>query len=205
MNAYLKGAIFALIAIAALFVLYKANENKLPVNQSPEVFNLISKMETEGMPDFTLPRLDGSQLQLSSLKGKVLVVNFWASWCNPCVEEFASMVKLADRMHGDLVVVAVSTDENKSDIEPFLKIFGLPRPGFEVVWDKDKKIMQAYGVGKIPESYLVKTDFRLARKILGVEKWDSDEAVRFFQHIKDGDSPTAETASDANQTDKQTH
>ena len=187
MNAYIKGGIVAAIAIVILFVVYRMNESKLPVNQSPLEFNLLTKMETDGVPDFMLKRTDGTDFKLSSLKGKTLVVNFWASWCNPCVEEFGSMVKLAERTKGDVVVVAVSTDENRADIEPFLKIFGLPKPGFEVLWDKDKKIMNEYGVGKIPESYIVRPDFTLARKIIGVEKWDSDDAVKFFKMIQTGE------------------
>jgi len=96
------------------------------------------------------------------------------------------MVKLAERMKGDLVVVAVSTDDAKADIEPFLKVFGLPKPGFEVLWDRDKSIMKLFGVGKIPESYVVGPDFKLARKIIGVENWGSDEAVQFFKMIQSG-------------------
>jgi thiol-disulfide isomerase/thioredoxin len=189
MNAYLKGGIVAAVVALGIFAWYKANEGSLPVNQSPAEFQLINKMETVGMPDFALQRMDGTSFKLSELKGKVVVVNFWASWCNPCVEEFPSLVKLAERGKGDVVVVAVSTDEQRKDIEPFLKLFGLPKPGFEIVWDKDHKIMNEYGVGKIPESYIVKPDFRLARKILGVEDWGSDDALKFFNMIFTGQLP----------------
>lgn len=96
------------------------------------------------------------------------------------------MVNLAQKMEGDLVIVAVSTDENKADIEPFLKAFSVPEKGFEVVWDKDHKVMEMYGVKKIPESFIVGTDFRLARKIVGIENWDSDNAIAFFHALKAG-------------------
>jgi thiol-disulfide isomerase/thioredoxin len=189
MNAYIKGGIAAVVVAVAIFAWYKANEGSLPVNQSPAEFLQIKKMETVGVPDFTLERMDGTLLKLSDLKGKVVVVNFWASWCNPCVEEFPSLVKLAEKGKGKVVVVAVSTDEQRKDIEPFLKLFSLPKPGFEIVWDKDHKIMNEYAVGKIPESYIVKPDFRLARKILGVENWDSDDALMFFDMIFTGKLP----------------
>lgn len=186
MNAYIKGALGALVLAAAGYGIYMAYEAKLPANQSPAEFQVISKMESEGVPDFTLERLDGTKLKLSDYKGKMLIVNFWASWCNPCVEEFPSMVRLAEKMKGDMVVIAVSTDENRKDIETFLKLFGLPKPGFEIVWDRDGKLKDTYAVGKIPESYIVTPDFKLARKILGVEKWDSDEAVQYFQLLGHG-------------------
>lgn len=186
MSAYIKGALGALVLAAVIYGLYTSYEARLPANQSPAAFQVISKMESEGVPDFTLERLDGTKLKLSDLKGKMLIVNFWASWCNPCVEELPSMVRLAEKMKGELVVIAISTDENRKDIETFLKLFGLPKPGFEVVWDRDGKMKDMYAVGKIPESYIVTPDFKLARKILGVEKWDSDEAVQFFQLLARG-------------------
>jgi len=185
-SAYIKGALGALVLAAVIYGLYTSYEARLPANQSPAAFQVISKMESEGVPDFTLERLDGTKLKLSDLKGKMLIVNFWASWCNPCVEELPSMVRLAEKMKGELVVIAISTDENRKDIETFLKLFGLPKPGFEVVWDRDGKMKDMYAVGKIPESYIVTPDFKLARKILGVEKWDSDEAVQFFQLLARG-------------------
>lgn len=186
MNAYIKGGLGALALAFGGYALYGAYEAKLPANQSPAAFQAISKMETEGVPDFTLERMDGTRLRLSDLKGKMLIVNFWASWCNPCVEEFPSMVRLAEKMGGDLVVIAVSTDEHRQDIETFLKLFGLPKPGFEIVWDKDRQVSEAYAVGKIPESYIVMPDFRLAKKILGVEKWDSEDAIQFFRLLAAG-------------------
>lgn len=186
MNVYLKGAIAALLAVGLIYTWYRQNEFKLPANQSPAEFKTLSQMESEGVPDFELERMDGSKFRLSDLKGKILIVNFWASWCDPCVEEFPSMVNLAQKMEGDLVIVAVSTDENKADIEPFLKAFSVPEKGFEVVWDKDHKVMEMYGVKKIPESFIVGTDFRLARKIVGIENWDSDNAIAFFHALKAG-------------------
>jgi thiol-disulfide isomerase/thioredoxin len=180
---------------AGAYGFYRAYEAKLPANQSPAAFKLISEMESVGVPDFSLERIDGTKLTLSELKGKMIIVNFWASYCNPCVEEFSSMVALAEKMKGELVVVAVSTDEQKSDVGTFMKLFGLPKPGFEVVWDRDKKITDMYGVGKIPESYIVTPDFKLARKILGVEKWDSEDAIQYFKYLKGKNVMAPEAAS----------
>lgn len=186
MNVYLKGAIAALLVAGLIYTWYRVNESKLPANQSPAEFKTLSQMESEGVPDFELERMDGTKLRLSDLKGKLLIVNFWASWCDPCVEEFPSMVRLAEKMKGDLVIVAVSTDEQRADIEPFLKAFSVPDEGFEVVWDSEHKVMEMYGVKKIPESFIVGTDFRLARKIVGIENWDSDNAIAFFRALKAG-------------------
>ena len=183
MMVYLRGAVAAILVVCALLVWYRFNESRLPANQSPAEFQVLGKMETEGVPDFELERLVGSKLKLSDFKGKLIVLNFWASWCNPCVEEFPSMVTLAEKMKGDLVVVAVSTDEQRKDIEPFLKAFKIPPNGFEIVWDRDQSVMKAYGVKKVPESFIIGPDLRLARKIVGTENWGSDEAVQFFKSL----------------------
>lgn len=183
MNVYLKGAVLAALVAGGVFAIYSANVGRLPVNQAPAGFKVIDAMEEKGVPDFELERLDGSKLRLSSLKGKVLVVNFWASWCNPCVEEFPSMVRLADVMGDDVAIVAISTDDDRKDIENFAKLFNLPRKGFEVVWDKDKSVMKSYGVEKIPESFLVGHDMKLIRKVLGVEDWASPRALEYFKGL----------------------
>ena len=183
MTIYLKGALVALVVAAAVYFIYSRNEGKLPVNQSPVEFQVITKMETEGAPDFELERLDGTKVKLSNFKGKLVIVNFWASWCNPCVEEIPSMVSLVEKMKGDLVVVAVSTDEEKKDIAPFLKAFKIPPTGFEVLWDKGKTVRNAYAVSKMPESFILTPDLRLAKKIVGIEQWGADGAVLYFQKM----------------------
>jgi thiol-disulfide isomerase/thioredoxin len=183
MGIYIRAALGAAVIAAAILAWYFMNASKLPVNQKPEGYQLITQMETEGVPDFTLQRLDGSTLRLADLKGKVIIVNFWASWCNPCVEEFPSMVKLAEKMNGNVVVVAVSEDDQQADIGPFIKAFGLPKPGFEILWDKDKSAMKLFGVGKLPESFVVGPDFKLVRKIVGAEDWSSDSAIGYFHSV----------------------
>lgn len=180
-NSYFKGGIVAVAVAAGIFIFYQANEHKLPANQSPEGFKLLKKMETESVPDFTLERLDGSKLRLADFKGKLIIVNFWASWCNPCVEEFPSMVSLGEKMKDQLVVIAVSNDEQKAEIETFAKLFQLPKPGFEIVWDKDKKIAATYGVGKLPESFIIGPDLKLKRKFVGTENWASEDALSYFR------------------------
>ena len=195
MSAYIKGGIVVLVLAVVAYIFYRLYEPKLPANQSPAAFKLISEMESVGVPDFSLERLDGTKFTLSELKGKMIIVNFWASWCNPCVEEFSSMVALAEKMKGELVVVAVSADEHRGDVETFMKLFSLPKPGFEIVWDRDKKVSDMYGVGKIPESYIVTPNFKLVRKILGVEKWDSEDAIQYFRYLKAGKPATVPGAT----------
>ena len=187
MSPYIKGAIAAVVIAGAVLAWYQAKVSTLPVNQSPAKFGLITKMEKEGAPDFSSEKIgEGKPLKLSDYKGKIVILNFWASWCNPCVEEFPSMMKLIETVGSDVVIVAVSGDDEKKDVETFMKAFGLPKPGFDVVWDKDKAIMQAYGVEKVPESFIIARDGRLIRKVLGIENWASPDAIAYFERLKKG-------------------
>lgn len=93
------------------------------------------------------------------------------------------MVALGDTLKENLVVIAISTDEQRADIETFIKLFHLPRPGFEILWDKDKKIMESYGVAKIPESFIIGPDLKLKRKFIGVENWASEDALSYFRML----------------------
>ena len=183
MNAYFKGALVSVVVILCLIGWYHSNMANFSVNRSPYEYDVISKMEHEGVPDFELERMDGTTFKLSELTGKILVINFWASWCNPCVEEFPSMIKLVDRYHSGLTVVAVATDDDRKDIEAFLKVYHLPKPGFEVVWDKKKTVMNSYGIEKVPESFLVGKDFKLIRKVLGIENWYTNGAISYFADL----------------------
>lgn len=181
MSVYLKGGIVAILVALGCVAWYLSNQDALPVNQSPARFKALDAMEKEGVPDFELKRIDGTPLKLSDFRGKIVILNFWASWCNPCVEEFPSMMKLIEEFKGDVAVVAVTSEESKVDVETFMKAFALPKPNFEVVWDADKAVMQKYGVEKVPESFLVGRDGKLLRKVTGVENWNSPDAIEFFK------------------------
>lgn len=183
MNVYVKGAIAALVVSIGLFAWYQWKEPSLPVNQSPKGFQIIKQMEKEGVPEIALANIDGKPVKLSDYRGKIVIVNFWASWCNPCVEEFPSMIKLISQFSNDVVVFAVSEDDNREDIQVFMKAMGLPKPGFEIVWDENKENMKAWGVEKVPETFLVGRDGKLIRKVLGIENWANDDAVGYFKML----------------------
>ena|GEM_PF-320680 len=196
MNVYLKGALAAVAVAVGLVAWYQWKEPSLPVNQTPAGFQLIKQMETQGVPEIALTKVDGTPVKLSDYRGKIVIVNFWASWCNPCVEEFPSMIKLMSQFNKDVVVFAVSEDEAREDMQAFMKAMGLPKPGFEIVWDEKKENMKAWGVEKVPETFLVGRDGKLIRKVLGIENWANDDAVGYFKMLAsqtDG-KPTAPEA-----------
>jgi peroxiredoxin len=107
-------------------------------------------------PDFRLERLDGGDLRLSDLRGKVVIVNFWATWCGPCRKEMPEFVKLyaADQARG-LEIVAVDMQESETLVRDFLDEFGAR---FPAVIDRSGGVGEAYRVQQLPVTYIVDRD-----------------------------------------------
>lgn len=178
----LKGLVAVLITAALLAVpLYYYWEFLTRGMRPPAATLKLNEMETQGVPDFTLPTLDGREITLSDYRGKVVLVNIWATWCAPCVKEFPSLQGLVKAMNGRVVVLAVSYDKNREDIETFIKAFGGLPEGFVVVWDKDRKTSALFGTDVLPETYIVSQDGKLIRKIAGETIWDDRMALEFFE------------------------
>lgn len=124
-------------------------------------------------PDFTLVDLGGAQVSLADLRGKFVVLNFWATWCEPCIREWPQLDRLAERLEGrdDIVVLAVSVDQDRSQIAPFLARMGLENTGVRVLWDPTGKLHNAYGSEKLPDTYFVDRDGQLAHVYVNVRDW----------------------------------
>jgi thiol-disulfide isomerase/thioredoxin len=186
-----KGAFVSVLLITGLIAVYHHFAPQLAVNRDPEQFSLLSKMEKQGVPMFKSVRLDGRPFDSSETRGKIVIINFWASWCNPCAQEFPSLLKLVEEFHGDVILIAVSADDDQQDAANFLKAFGWPKDHIEILIDKDRKIAQLFGVEKLPESFLVGRDQRLIRKVVGIDNWYTEGSIEYFRDLigKKGDDP----------------
>jgi thiol-disulfide isomerase/thioredoxin len=139
--------------------------------------------EKSPAPDVSVVSLaNGSTLKLSDLKGKVVLLNFWATWCPPCREEIPSMMKLNTSMAGKpFQMVAVSIDEGgKSAIESFFKETGFMLPTY---LDESGLSSKSYGITGVPESFIIDKQGVLVKKIIGGFAWDSPEAVAFIEGL----------------------
>ncbi len=106
-------------------------------------------------PDFALSDLQGRRIQLSSLRGKVVVVNFWATWCGPCKEEFPELQKAASQFSDDVVVLALDQAEGPSKVEQFRDQFGAT---FTILLDSHNAVADAYRLQGIPDTIFVGRD-----------------------------------------------
>jgi cytochrome c biogenesis protein CcmG, thiol:disulfide interchange protein DsbE len=134
-------------------------------------------------PDVSVRSLaNGSTLKLSDLKGKVVLLNFWATWCPPCREEIPSMMKLNSLMSGKpFQMVAISIDEGgKPAIESFFKESGFSLPTY---LDESGASVKSYGITGVPESFIIDKQGILVKKIIGGFAWDSPEAVSFLEGL----------------------
>jgi peroxiredoxin len=120
-------------------------------------------------PDFALPDLEGRIFRLSEQRGKVVLINFWASWCPPCVEEMPSLLKLHQELEGQgLEVVAVSVDDTLDIIKEFKQEHGL---SFTILHDEGAKVSHQYQTFMYPESYVVDVEGILKWKVVGPRDW----------------------------------
>ena len=134
-------------------------------------------------PPFELPDLDQRTHRLSDFAGQVVVLNFWATWCPPCVEEMPSLQRLQDLLGDDgLKVVAVSVDERYSDIPSFVAEHDLR---FLVLHDLGKRVSRRYEVFQFPETWIIRRDGTLASHIIGARDWAAPGSLEIFRDLLD--------------------
>lgn len=127
----------------------------------------------ESAPDFTLEDMKGGQVSMGKLKGSPVFLNFWATWCRPCLEEMPDIVKISQTYEQKgLKVFAVNSQEDKKTVEKFLANQGIDIP---VLLDKEGSVMKLYKVFGLPVSYFIHKDGKVAASIIGkMEYQDMD-------------------------------
>ena len=123
--------------------------------------------DAKAAKDFTLPTLDGKQLSLSAHKGKVVLLNFWATWCGPCKAEIPGFVELQQQYKNDLVVIGLSVDDTAEKAKPFVDQYKVNYPIVLGLGRDD--IQDAYGpIYGIPASFLISRDGKVCKRHLGI-------------------------------------
>src|SRR5262245_45975828 len=135
--------------------------------------------------DFPLT-INDKPLRLSDYRGKVVVLNFWASYCQPCVEEAPSLNRLQQYIEPrGGTILGVSLDPEPSGYEKFLKNFAVPYPTWRDphLEDGKSKIALDYGTSLIPETYVIDRRGKIIRKLVSAQQWDSPEMLAYFDAI----------------------
>jgi thiol-disulfide isomerase/thioredoxin len=135
--------------------------------------------------DFPM-QMNGKPTKLSDYRGRVVVLNFWASWCPPCVAETPSLNALQERIAGrGGLVLGVNVDENPEEYRKFLVAHGVVFATWRdpTVQGTTSKIALAYGTSVYPETYVIDRRGKIARKIIGEQQWDSPEMLAYFDAL----------------------
>ncbi|MCL4522923.1 MAG: redoxin domain-containing protein [Acidobacteria bacterium] len=160
----------ALAAVAALLLLVAS-----PYSRQGESGTVGSKAI-----DFPF-ELNGKPAQLSDLRGKIVVLNFWATWCPPCVEEMPAL----SRLHQQIIssggmVLGISVDDDEAQYQKFLADHQISFPNYR---DPTKNISASYGSFRFPETYIIDRNGKIARKIIGPQVWDSPEMIAYLKRL----------------------
>ena len=148
-----------------------------------EILRIVLQPLKEGteIVDFELQDLSGSSRRLSDFNGKVVFLNFWATWCGPCRFEMPSMERLYRSLKPKgLEIVAVNLQEDRKSVQRFVDEYGL---SFPVLLDTAGRIGAAYGARSIPTTYVVDRDGFVIAGTIGTREWDTEDYIRFFEKL----------------------
>lgn len=152
-----------------------------------------SLMPGQAVPPFTLQALDNSQISLSSFRGKLIVLNVWATWCAPCRRELPSLERLRNKLdYRSFVVVALSIDQDDHVVREYLLDKKINLMSY---LDRDgQTAMTLLGVKAIPETLIISSQGTLLARISGERKWDEQKILDAIQKAHRGDSNNLSSA-----------
>jgi peroxiredoxin len=133
-------------------------------------------------PGFSLPSLgNGGPVSLSELSGRVVLVNFWATWCKPCEDEMPAMERLYRQLRGrDFELLAISVDEDPAVVQRFQERLGVT---FPILLDSDQRVAHAWQTFRFPESWLVDRDGGILERYVGPKEWDATAYVERIRRL----------------------
>ena len=167
----MRGMLAPLLA-RALFLLVMASALATPARADVPAF----RPWLAETPPLELKRLDGQTLNLESLRGRVVLINFWATWCEPCRDEMPALVRLQAKLRSrPFELLAVNYGESAASISRFLERQRLALP---VLLDPEKRVADQWGAKGLPMTFLVGADGKIRWWVFGEQEWSEGDAFR---------------------------
>lgn len=184
MKVYLKAFLVTSIVSAIFLTAFWYWRQTQFKNDNSDRLSVIDRLEKVGVEDFPIVDINKKNYKFVDFKNKVVIVNFWASWCGPCVEEVPSMIKLVQEMNGKVQLLAISGDSSLEDISVFLKSFPeINNPNVIVTWDQTRSLMKMFDVARLPESFIIGKDGKLVKKIVGTINWYTKDSITYMNEL----------------------
>jgi peroxiredoxin len=176
---------FVLLIVNISFVTALARQEEPVQNENAALFRSIGMLHlgTQDIPDFEVVNPKGEVMKLSDLKGKIVFLNFWATWCPPCQMEMPSMERLYEQFKDtDLAILAVSVGENTETVNNFLSQTPY---SFPIALNPDGKLAVLYAARGIPTSYILNRDGKILAAKIGAQEWDTQKIIDVFTELLD--------------------
>jgi peroxiredoxin len=159
-----------------------------------EEMGIVAPKASKMAPEFKLNNIRGGTTQLSDFKGKIVLVNFWATWCAACIEEMESMQNLYDDLKKqDVEIVAISID--RWNEERIVEYADKKKLNFHILRDPDQKVRKQYYIMGLPTSYLIDGDGKIRGYVSGARTWDSLASQNALLSLK-GDGSLAKLTTE---------
>lgn len=163
----------ALVLIALLF-----SSMTLAQDLPPLTHHLTKIKQPFALPALALPNMDDEMVDISDMKGKVIVINFWATWCPPCRREMGSLERLHQATrHKGVEVLAVNVGEDLDTVFSFLGTIE-PQPSFQMLFDEEGGSMEAWKVRGLPTTYVIGPDGKMVYRAVGGREFDHPDIVQ---------------------------
>jgi DsbE subfamily thiol:disulfide oxidoreductase len=187
MSCKFKGRIFWFVSVLCLGMLPTSGSYLLSNEKQPIIYKLVSNLQEmkdhAPAPPFTLPNLEGKKVNLKEFRGKLLMLNFWASWCVPCREEMPAMERLYQRYKDrGFVILGVNIKDDKKSALSFVRELKIT---FPIAFDPEGEVGLLYGAWGLPATYLIDAKGIALARAWGPADWYSPGARELIRKILD--------------------
>ena len=175
----------ALVFLLAAPALGAADEGEADMPDRTKLGEFVPSSQPFTAPAISLADTSGHSVELSELRGKLVLVNLWATWCEPCLREMPSLERLQSRLGERIAVLAVSEDRggNKT-VEPFIAKLGLK--SVKIYIDPKSEVGHAFGARGLPTSFLIDREGKVLGRVEGAAEWDSPKILGVLEPLLSG-------------------